>query len=74
MPVVPWAEDQTGAGCLMWAHLPVGRLMDMQRKAAWEKMGQDARTLLLEGYAYEADRILDEMIQRRTAWEAERAS
>ena len=55
----------------MWAYLPVGTLIDMQRAAAWEKMGEEARRLLAEGYAVDADRVLDEMIERRQGWDAE---
>lgn len=46
-------------------------LIHMQRIAAWQQMGDKARRLLAEGYAVEADRILDEMAERRRLWELE---
>lgn len=53
----------------LWNHLPIGNLIDYQRRAALETMWQEARTLLADGYAVEADRVLDEMAERRRQWE-----
>jgi predicted kinase len=58
----------------MWNHLPVRNLIDMQRRAALEQMGEQARLLLAEGYAVDADRVLDEMNERKRAWMEERAA
>lgn len=49
----------------------MSNLTDLQRMAAWKKLGEDCRRLLSEGYAVEADEVLDEMIERRAAWERE---
>lgn len=54
----------------LWNHIPVRSLIDLQRAAALEAMGREARALLAEGYAVDADRVLDEMAERRRAWEA----
>lgn len=43
-------------------------LIDLQRQAALGYMGEQARMLLAEGYAVEADQILDDMIARRASW------
>lgn len=45
----------------------------MQRRAALEQMGERARLLLAEGYAADADRVLDEMVDRRQSWTEEAA-
>jgi predicted kinase len=55
----------------MWDHLPVSNLINLQRAAAWKTMGEEARRLLAEGYPVDADRVLDEMAERRRAWRAE---
>ena len=55
----------------MWNFLPVGSLINIQRRFAFEKMGQQARDLLAEGYSVEADRVLDEMNERRRSWREE---
>ena len=52
----------------MWSHLPVRDLIDLQRKAAIDEMGERARRLLAEGYAVDADRVLDEMAERIRGW------
>jgi hypothetical protein len=52
----------------LWNHLPVRSLIDIQRRAALEQMGEQARLLLAEGYAVDADRVLDEMNERRRQW------
>jgi predicted kinase len=56
----------------MWDHLPVHNMISLQRAAAYKRMGQRAAELLAEGYAVEADRILDEMIERKRQWEQEK--
>jgi len=55
----------------MWDRLPVQNLIDLQRMAAIEQMGQKAKDLLAEGYPVEADKVLDEMIERKRSWTAE---
>jgi hypothetical protein len=55
----------------MWSHLPVHNLIWLQRIAALKKMGQEARELLEQGYAVDADRVLDEMNARRERWRDE---
>lgn len=57
----------------LWDHLPVRNLIHLQRIAAWQKMGEQAQELLAEGYAVEADRILDEMAERKRRWDEEAA-
>lgn len=49
--------------------MPVRSLIDLQRQAAFEQMGEQARALLADGYPVEADRVLDEMIDRRKSWD-----
>lgn len=56
----------------MWSHIPARSLIDFQRAAALEQMGERARSLLAEGYAVEADRVLDEMAERRRGWSDDR--
>jgi hypothetical protein len=46
-------------------------LLALQRTTALAMMGQQAKKALDEGYPAEADRILDEMIERKRAWESE---
>jgi len=58
----------------MWAHLPVRSLIDMQRREAFLRMGEHARELLADGYPMDADRVLDEMNDRRRGWIEERAA
>jgi hypothetical protein len=55
----------------MWDWIIPRNLIDMQRKAALDYMGEQARLLLADGYAAEADRVLDEMAARRAAWDKE---
>ena len=55
----------------MWNHLPVRNLIHLQRIAALKKMGQEAAALFAEGYAADADRVLDEMNERKRAWQNE---
>lgn len=52
----------------LWNHLPVRNLIDAQRQAALTEMGERARRLLAEGYAVDADRVLDEMAERKRGW------
>lgn len=56
----------------MWDHLPIQNMIDLQRAAAYKRMGEHARELLAEGYAVDADRVLDEMAARRQSWLDER--
>jgi hypothetical protein len=57
----------------MWSHLTPRNLLDAQRHAALEQMGEQARSLLQEGYAVDADRVLDEMNDRQRSWGEEAA-
>jgi hypothetical protein len=57
----------------MWDLDHSRNLIDMQRKAALDYMGYQAKELLAEGYLVEADRVLDEMSARREGWRRERA-
>jgi hypothetical protein len=56
----------------MWDHLPAHNMIALQRAAAYKRMGQEAAELLAQGYALEADRVLDEMIECRRRWEQEK--
>jgi|GEM_PF-5363561 len=56
----------------MWDYLTPRNLIDLQRKAALDHMGEQARALLAAGYPIEADVVLDEMSARREAWMRER--
>jgi hypothetical protein len=51
----------------MWNYIP-SNLLGIQRQAALHAMGHEARQLLRDGYAVEADRVLDEMAERRAEW------
>lgn len=53
----------------MWDLISPRNLIHWQRKAALNSMGQQARALLAEGYAVDADVVLDEMTARRNAWQ-----
>jgi hypothetical protein len=55
----------------MWDFITPRNLIDWQREAAFKEMGQRARKLLAEGYASEADSLLDEMAARRQEWQRE---
>lgn len=57
----------------VWDHLPVQNLIDLQRLAALKQMGRRAKELYDEGYVADADRVLDEMNERRQAWNQEAA-
>lgn len=52
----------------MWENLPIRSLIDWQRQEAIRVMGEQARALLAEGYAVDADRVLDEMAARMRSW------
>jgi hypothetical protein len=58
----------------MWDYLTPRNLIDLQRKAALDYMGEQARQLLADGYAVEADVVLDEMSARRERWAQERSA
>lgn len=53
----------------MWDWITPRTLIDFQRSAAIEQMIQEAAGLYAEGYDTDADRVLDEMTERRRAWE-----
>jgi hypothetical protein len=53
----------------MWAHLTPANLLDFQRRTAWESLGERVLRLHREGYGVDADRLLDEMLERRREWE-----
>lgn len=57
----------------MWDHLTPRNLIDAQRDMTVREMGERAAALYEEGYAVEADRVLDEMNERREAWNQEAA-
>jgi hypothetical protein len=52
----------------MWSFLGARNLIHLQRAAALQAMEEECRRLLLEGYPVEADRVLDEMTERRRKW------
>ena len=56
----------------MWDHLTPRNLLDWQRDAALNTMGHQARAFLRDGYPVDADRVLDEMNERRESWRRER--
>jgi very-short-patch-repair endonuclease len=53
----------------MWSHLTPANLLDFQRRAAFESLGERVLRLHREGYGVDADRVLDEMLERRREWE-----
>jgi hypothetical protein len=55
----------------MWDHLSARNLVALQRIAALRAMGEEARQLLQEGYAVDADRVLDEIAERKRIWREE---
>ena len=55
----------------MWDRLPVQNLVDLQRMAAVERTMQKCAELLAQGYAVEADALLDELIERKAQWDSE---
>lgn len=58
----------------MWAYLTPANLIDIQRACALREMGLRARALLAEGYAADADRILDDLNDRMADWARVKAS
>jgi hypothetical protein len=56
----------------VWSHLPVRNIIDKQRLAAVEAMGQRALALHEEGYPVDRDRVLDELSDRLRSWLEER--
>lgn len=54
----------------MWDFITPKNLLDFQRRAALEQMGQHAATLHAEGYSVDSDRVLDEMLLRKARWSA----
>lgn len=52
----------------MWDYLPARNLIWLQRIAALRSMEDECRRLLVEGYAVDADRLLDEIAERRRVW------
>lgn len=44
-------------------------IISLQRAIAINQMGKEAKELLNEGYPVEADRVLDEIIERKIMWE-----
>lgn len=55
----------------MWDHLSARNLIALQRIALLRVMGEEAKRLLDEGYAVDADRVLDEISERKRAWQEE---
>jgi hypothetical protein len=53
----------------MWSFVTPANLLDFQRRTAWESLGERVLRLHLEGYRVDADRLLDEMLERRREWE-----
>jgi very-short-patch-repair endonuclease len=53
----------------MWDFLTPAALIDFQRRAAFESLGERVLRLHREGYGVDADRVLDEMLERRREWE-----
>lgn len=58
----------------MWSYLPISSLIDMQRRAAVEKTGEQIRRLYEQGYVVDGDRLLDELGERMAQWQQERAA
>jgi very-short-patch-repair endonuclease len=54
----------------MWNFVTPANLIDFQRRAAFESLGERVLRLHREGYGVDADRVLDEMLERRREWEA----
>jgi hypothetical protein len=53
----------------MWNFVTPANLVDFQRRAALESLGERVLRPHLEGYWVDADRLLDEMLERRREWE-----
>jgi hypothetical protein len=54
---------------VMWDFVTPANLMDFQREAALKSLGERVLQLHREGYRVDADRVLDEMLERRRGWE-----
>lgn len=55
----------------MWDHMTARSLVHLQRLAALRALGEEAKRLHDEGYTVDADRVLDEMLERKRAWQEE---
>lgn len=55
----------------MWSDLPVRNLVSMQRQAAIAQVGREVKRLHEEGYAVEADKLLEQLHERIQIWRAE---
>jgi hypothetical protein len=53
----------------VWSYLTPRNLLDFQREAALRAMQDECRRLLADGYAVDADRLLDEIAERRRQWQ-----
>jgi very-short-patch-repair endonuclease len=53
----------------VWSFLTPRHLVSLQREAALKSLGERVLRLHLEGYRVDADRVLDEMLERRREWE-----
>jgi len=53
----------------MWNYLKPADLIAWQRRTTLEQMGREAAELHEQGYAVEADRVLDEMNARKAEWD-----
>lgn len=54
---------------MMWSYLGARNLITLQRQAALRAMQDECRQLLADGYPVEADRVLDEMVERKREWQ-----
>lgn len=55
----------------MWDHMSPRNLLALQRIAALRALGEEAKRLHDEGYPVDADRVLDEITERKRAWQEE---
>lgn len=55
----------------MWDHMTARSLVHLQRLAALRALGEEAKRLHDEDYTVDADRVLDEMLERKRAWQEE---
>lgn len=58
----------------MFNHIGPQNLIHLQRSMALKLMGLEVKRLYDEGYPVDADRMLDEMNERRRSWDAEEVS
>jgi hypothetical protein len=56
---------------MMWSHLPLRSLIDMQRRQAIQDAGAEIAQLHADGYDADADRLLDELHVRIESWKRE---